>query len=364
MVQVLTYDSPTVVAALRSGYFRRMGVRVSVADSISELLRRTPILRPQVLILVAGQERCVIQQLRSQLSDTRTLILLAVPHTRREIEEDLRVCDGIVSLEDPELDLARILSSLIPNPKRRQARTGVRIPVRLFPVRLSGHEPEISGATIDLSSAGAGLHLSRNPGPDPYTILFYREDGRRVVLGARAVWTDSLALNAVRLGVCFTGASVDAVRRLFDLALWELVWDHGQPVIRLHGEISESTSLGSVLSRIRLAPTLDLGNVARINSAGVLRWVDMLQRVPSDVELRLRRLSIPLGRQMLLAPAMARRCIIESFFVPYECEECEVEATDLVAARGPFFAPPCPTCGDAMLVSEPLLALAETRQAQ
>src|SRR5215831_17753813 len=107
MVQVLTYDSPTVVAALRSGYFRRMGVRVSVADSISELLRRTPILRPQVLILVAGQERCVIQQLRSQLSDTRTLILLVVPHTRREIEEDLRVCDGIVSLEDPELDLAR-----------------------------------------------------------------------------------------------------------------------------------------------------------------------------------------------------------------------------------------------------------------
>src|SRR5438128_2568498 len=106
MLKVLTYDAPSLVTALRTGYFRRANLRVSIAVSILDLLERAAVLRPEVIILVAGitdprGERGAIRELRALLAERRGVLLLAVPHERRDLEEDLRHYDGILSLEEP-----------------------------------------------------------------------------------------------------------------------------------------------------------------------------------------------------------------------------------------------------------------------
>src|SRR5437870_9406303 len=159
MLHILTFDAPTLVAALRGGYFRRCGLRVTIAGSVQEMIERAEVLRPEVIIVVAGaidsrEERGAAQQLRAHLSDRRGTLLLAVPHERRALEEDLQSYDGIVSLEEPDLDLARALSPFMALPKRRQARMRVRVPIVLF----AGENAPVHGMTVDLSAAGAGLH--------------------------------------------------------------------------------------------------------------------------------------------------------------------------------------------------------------
>jgi ABC-type transporter Mla MlaB component len=361
VLQILTCDAPSLVSALRSGYFLRAGLRIVTALDAQELLERAAVLRPNVIILVAGLlpprcERGLAQKLRPHLAAGPSLILLALPRDHMDIGDDLHSYDGVLSLEEPGLDVARALAPLISLPNRRQARMRVRIPATLF----AAAEKPIEGVTVDLSGAGAGLHLPSEPGQDPYHVAFSRPDGRRVTLAARAAWIDGFSPRAVRLGVRFLSATLDTVQALYDLAFWELITESGQLVIHLHGEISETTALWPILTRIMEAPRLDLEDVSRVNSAGVLRWMDFLRKIPSDVELRLRRISIPLVRQMLLVPAMSRRCVIESFLAPYECEDCDLDVTELITPGRDLFVPECPSCGESMRLAEPVLGLAGT----
>src|SRR5262249_905993 len=109
VLKILTFDAPSLLAALRSGYFRRAHRRITTASPPAELLERAEVMRPEVIILVAGTgKRSVPRQLRAHLAGLRPLLLLAVPRERRALEEDLRSYDGILSLEEPELDLTRM----------------------------------------------------------------------------------------------------------------------------------------------------------------------------------------------------------------------------------------------------------------
>ena len=361
MLQILTYDVPPLVSALRSGYFRRAGLRVVTASDSRELLERAAILRPNVVIVVAGlldpvDQGGLARQLRSHLAEGRSLLLLALPQERSNVEEDLRPYDGILSLEEPELDLARLMGTMTVQAKRQQPRERVVMATRLW----AEADEAIEGVTVDFSGAGAGLRLPRAPAADPYTLRISRRDGRSVTMGARVVWMDDYSEHYVRMGVRFIGATLDSVRALYDLAFWEEHEDVGERVLVLRGEISEKTTFAALLRRLTSVVALDLSEVRRVNSAGVLRWIEFLRRIPAGADVRLRRLSIPLARQMLLVPAMVRRCTIESYYVPYECEECDVDTSVLIFRDRSLFAPVCLDCGQEMTLSEPLLGLGDS----
>jgi hypothetical protein len=296
-------------------------------------------------------ERAVALRLHDLLDRRRTMILLAVPHERRELEENLQLYDGIVSLEEPELDLARVMGSLIEAPQRRESRMRVRVPALVF----AAEDAPVPATAIDLTATGAGLRLDGEVGPEPFRIIFYRGDGRRVALGAWLAWREYAPRDAKRMGVRFVGATLDRVRALHDLAFWEIVRESGGRVIHLFGGISEITSFCAVAALVAQTPVLDLGEVTHVNSAGILRWVEFVQGLPNGVCLRLRRVALAIARQVRLVPALRDRCTIESLYAPYECEECQLEITQLVSPADQVARVECPDCGAAMVLAEPVL---------
>jgi len=357
MLKVLICDAPSLAATLRSAYFRRCGVHLTTAGSPAQLLARAQMLRPDVVILVAGlldprAERELARRVRAHLADRHALLLIAVPPERLYLDEDFRSYDGIVALDEPELDLIRILGPLLVSSRRKHLRMPVHIPV----VVSANDVDAISGRTIDLAGAAAGLLLPRAPEGEPYHVRFHRNDARSVRLGARTIWMRPIADGAVLMGVRLLGATLDALRALYDLALWEIVQEPGGNVVRLHGEICERTSFAGLIRAIGTLDTLDLGRVTRINSAGVLRWIELVRSPAIPKPLRLRRVSVPLAQQMMLVPMMMRDCIVESFYAIYECDLCDLQMLALVSSPLAREPPPCPDCSAPMLATEQPLA--------
>jgi hypothetical protein len=169
------------------------------------------------------------------------------------------------------------------------------------------------------------------------------------------MWVDASRPRAVRAGFRFAETSREASWALYDLALWEVVQEQPDRVIYLHGELSEATALWPVLRHLVDSPIIDLSHIVRINSAGSLRWLEFLQRMPAGMELRLRRISVPLVRQMILVPIMTSRCLIESFYVPLECETCDTDLVELISAADPPTMHVCDGCGGPLRLTEPLL---------
>ena len=354
MLEILTCDAPALLAALRNGFFRRAGLNVTSYATVDELVVQAAAIRPDVVIVEDGDESDARVAGLVKGTRKRPILLLAVSQIRREIDGDLGIFDGIVALDDPELDLARALSPLVAFPKRDGTRRRVQIPVLV----LASDEEPVRGFALDLAQGGAGLVLPHAPAEDPYHVVFHRSDGRLVVLGARTTAVDALQPHSVRVGVRFINLTLDARRTLRDLAFWEVADEPGMTVIVLHGELSEASDLSPLLARLENGIILDFADVTRVNSAGVVRWVELLQKLPPYYELRLRRLSVWVARQMVLVPAMTRRCVIESFYVPFECAECQTESIQLVQSDAPV-QHRCPTCAKPMLAAEPLMALAQ-----
>ena len=52
MLRILTYQVPTVVAALNTSLFRKLGVHVIAASSTDDLMKRASSIQPQVVIVL------------------------------------------------------------------------------------------------------------------------------------------------------------------------------------------------------------------------------------------------------------------------------------------------------------------------
>jgi PilZ domain-containing protein len=219
MLQILTFDTPSLVSALRSGHFRRAGLRLTTASDARELFERAAVLRPNVIVLVAGRfqtrrESGLARDLRPHLADGRSLILLALPQDGSDLVGDLGLYDGLIALEEPALDLARALEQMAALTKRRESRARVEIPTQLL---AAGHST-IDGVTLDLSDAGAKLRVAHAPVSELYEIRFHRRPGHALAIGARIVWIDAYARQDVPVGVRFVGATLETLRGLHDLA--------------------------------------------------------------------------------------------------------------------------------------------------
>lgn len=355
MLRVLTFDEPRLVTMLRTGYFRSLGLRVMTACSADALLEHAHFLAPEVVLVVGDRTPPgYARALRSCLGERKSQMVLVVGDRDAVIDDDLTAYDGVLSLEDPELEMARILAARSARTRRRQARHRVRLPVRLE----AENEVPLDGVVVDLSAEGAGLLVGRLPNDaGPKTARFWRDDGRSVSVSARVVWADARAEPATRVGLKLIDIAPQTVRALADLSLWELHVESGAPVIRLHGELDEAADLAPLLAHVGEAPTIDMSDVVRANSTGLLRWSTFLRRLPSETRVRLRGVPAALMRQLVLVPLATLGCVIESHYAPYECEACEADVDLLLDARARAEAQPCPLCAAPMVANEPPLQL-------
>ncbi|HJZ85775.1 MAG TPA: PilZ domain-containing protein [Polyangia bacterium] len=355
MLTVLAHEAPRLLATLRSRPFQRAGVVVSTASSAPELVARAQSLRPRVVIVVAGLVAAsgldeLARQLRVRTAGSSTL-LLVVPGQKLDAVRNPTLYDGLVSLDHPERALARALEPLVGAPQRARARTTVHLPALL---RVPGQRA-IAGVAVDVSASGACALLEAAPPADqPFELRLSRPDGRQVELEARALRMAACAHGWWRVAMRFLGITLDRLRCLYDLALWDLERTEAGPVIRLHGEISEGTLLAPVLARLPEVPRIDLSDVTRVDAAGVRRWIELLKWIPSDLALALECIPIPLARQMARLPAMTRQCRVESAYLPFHCTACAVMLEDLVTPNDAALVRLCPHCG-ADLAGDPAL---------
>jgi len=131
--------------------------------------------------------------------------------------------------------------------------------------------------------------------------------------------------------------------------------------VELSGQLDERADLGLVVEKVDGTVVFDLASVSFINSIGVREWIRLLRQLhDKNVRVSLRRCSEAMVHQMNMIVETVANARVESFFVPYMCDQCGAEAsmcieveTHLPALRN-MQAPSqkCPECGGKMTFSE------------
>jgi hypothetical protein len=358
-LRLLTIALPSLVAPLRSGVFARSELSIGIGGSIEEMLALARTERPQVIVMVAGamppaRQRAVTGELRSRLSGTPQLLLLAV--TNATSFDDTGLYDATVRIEQIDADLERVLVPHLELALRRSPRRPVSIPAR---VDAPGQKP-LAAHAVDLSSGGLGLVLAAPlDSAAPVQLTLHRTDGRRVTLQGRPSWRVAPAGHRGRAGLRFVDAPTRSLAALQDLAFWAVTGQGRARVVRLHGPISGTTHFTQrLLDAVVDSPVLDLSGVSAIEDGGLLRWLDFINALPHDVTLRLRKVSLHMARQMLQWSSMTWRCTVESVQVAFHCKVCDLTVEELVR-DGDTGCRSCLLCDEQMLPGVTLFVLGD-----
>lgn len=104
----------------------------------------------------------------------------------------------------------------------------------------------------------------------------------------------------------------------------------------LAGEIDEEAEF-IALEKSPKVLVLDLGEIRLINSCGLRNWIIWIEKIDPKTQIVLKRCpQIIVDQINILEGFIPRGAVIESFFVPYYCDECGHEDNILVT-RGKDF---------------------------
>jgi hypothetical protein len=131
-----------------------------------------------------------------------------------------------------------------------------------------------------------------------------------------------------------------------------------KPVLLVSGVIDENADLSS-LSRVR-APEVEINlkGVRRINSFGVRAWIDAVRQIPASTRVAFVHCPPPVIDQCNMVSGFLGHGVLESFYAPMTCEECDEQLDQLfetARARelgGNLPPTPCPRCGREMEVDD------------
>lgn len=113
--------------------------------------------------------------------------------------------------------------------------------------------------------------------------------------------------------------------------------DNSDTVISIYGNINEDVILPGVDFSGAQTAFFDWGKVEMINSCGVREWVMWLKKVPSNVKVVYRNCPRIIVDQINLVAGFLRPgSEVESFYVPFFCEKCEIQ-TPMLFTKGKEF---------------------------
>jgi hypothetical protein len=155
-------------------------------------------------------------------------------------------------------------------------------------------------------------------------------------------------------------------------ALGNLRFALDRDVLSLSGVIDETAKLADLTPHVLGAQgfqvTIDLGEVTRINSVGVLGWLRFMRQLAGRPVV-LRRCPSSVIEQMSMVLGFQAHAKVESVLAPYACARCHnarfelIRANERGVAEGRAPARPCPSCGAPMALDddEPLRWLGPLR---
>lgn len=136
--------------------------------------------------------------------------------------------------------------------------------------------------------------------------------------------------------------------------------DHNDDTLtlKLVGVMSVSSDFSSIPLEGIKHITVNFGEVCRIDSLGSQGWVSFLRKLPKTTQITFQECTEPIVRQLNLIPDFnyEKRVNVESFYMPYFCNECEtgvsvlVERDTITVKNDECDIPsaPCPTCKEPM----------------
>lgn len=126
------------------------------------------------------------------------------------------------------------------------------------------------------------------------------------------------------------------------------------PCVHLIGSIDEHARIEEVLSTIQEESTLDLSQIERINSVGLISWLKWMVHLTSKQRISVNIISYCLttyANQLLDLFGSAK---VKACMAPYYCPSCKtnievaVSADDVRASKDEPPPKPCPTCRSPM----------------
>lgn len=137
--------------------------------------------------------------------------------------------------------------------------------------------------------------------------------------------------------------------------------EDGAVLISLDGEITDEVELHELfLLGYGRRIVLDLGQLRRINSHGVLELIGYLGAVSGGRPIEARRCSVAVIAQLNMIPLLQDLLRVHSFYAPLECTSCDGVDDLLLAMDDIATYPPalphraCPQCGAGLELAEPM----------
>lgn len=137
---------------------------------------------------------------------------------------------------------------------------------------------------------------------------------------------------------------------------WRIKERPGFTTVEFVGEIDENADFAELRRRLRGQVVFHLGEVKRINSAGVREWVNFVRELPNVSELIFSHCSPAIVAHLNMIYNFKGQAAIRSFYAPYICEGCNHEEERLLDVRSQFPKGrpdelpelTCEACGQAM----------------
>lgn len=129
--------------------------------------------------------------------------------------------------------------------------------------------------------------------------------------------------------------------------------------VTIAGAITELADFTKVKA-LKGAARIDLSGIERINSLGVRNWSLFVRDAEAGgLAMTFERCSPVIVEQIaMISNFFGTRSQVASLLVPYFCEACSTEHTQLIerAPKAPIVVPPvntCPKCGQSAAIDEP-----------
>ncbi len=121
-----------------------------------------------------------------------------------------------------------------------------------------------------------------------------------------------------------------------------------QARIVVKGDVTDDTDLAPMIAGLKGKATVDLGDLARMNSVGVRQWVRFVHAIPADLKVSLERCPVFFVKQVTMIGNFLGPVHVRSAHLPYVCTKCDATRNDLFTASDlDAQTPPAPAaCAD------------------
>lgn len=357
--RLVVSNSTVILRHLRAGGFRRIDLRVQVAQSVREVLDHLMREQPDAVILEAqlsdgdGFELCRTIKAMPEHAEL-PVIIVCEGSISRSLFPTITACgcDEVLSAPLSRGQLYQVLAERFNLPRRRHYRVNVRARVTTRDTYV-----ELKGETYDIAVTGARIRLSQPFTNEPdLRVCVELNSGEALTLDAAVVWHRPHA-HGSEIAVQFKNVTGEAARQLEGLATWRVEPQDDQQWIILQQNLTERSNFDGLTGQLAKEVFFDLRHLALINSVGVSRWIAFLRQMPDSVVYHLAHCSVAFCAQASFVPDMVGRGDVISFYAPYYCPTCDCDLErELHAASlqqsGDVPAMPCPTCGQDLVFED------------